>query len=128
MFVINKKNQNYIETEAVVTRTELVEEAHTDAEGNNVEATYNVYVKYTVNENEYETLLGELSGYKEGESVKIFYNPENPKEITQTKSLIIPIIMIVAGLGAFVGGIISGMNTIKRMKKMKEQEKGWANE
>ena len=127
IFTINSKNQNYIGVEATVSKAELVEEAHTDIDGNSVEATYKVFVKYTVDGKEYDEELGELSGtYKKDEKMTIYYNPDNPKEITQTKSLIIPIIMVVGGISALVGGIISGVNAIKRQKKMKEQEKEWA--
>ena len=128
MFVINTKNQDYIKVDAVVTKAELVEEAYIDANGDHVDATYDVYVKYTVDGNNYETLLGTLPGYKKGDKLSIYYNPENPNEITQTKSLILPLVLIVAGLAAFIGGIVSGVNAIKKYNKMKEQEKGWANE
>ena len=128
IFIINIKNQNYIKVEAVVSKTELVEEAHIDVDGNTVETTYKVYVKYTVDGIEYNEVLGELSGYKQGQKTTIYYNPDNPSEITQSNSLILPIILTVGGLATFVGGIVSGVNAIKKHKKMKEQEKGWANE
>ena len=128
MFCINTKNQDYIKVDAVVSGTVLVEDTHTDAEGNTVVATYNVYVKYSVNGTEYETLLGELSGYKEGDKITIYYDPNDPNNITQTKSLLLPIGIIVGGLAAFIGGIVSGANAIKKHKRLKEQEKGWKNE
>ena len=127
VFIINNKNQNYIQVDAVVSKTELVEEAHTDEEGNTVDATYKVYVKYTVNDTEYEEELGEISGYKENDKITIYYNPDNPKQITQTKSYILPIIIIIGGCVSLVGGIISAKNAINRAKKMKEQEKEWNN-
>ena len=127
VLVINLKNQNYVKVESTISKVELAEEAHTDAVGDPVAATYKVFVKYTVDGKEYEKELGELSGnYKEGEKMAIYYNPENPNEITQTNSLILPIVLIAGGVGAFVGGIVSGVNAIKRHKKMKEQEKEWA--
>ena len=127
ILIINIKNSNYIETEAVVSKTELAQEAYTDEDGNYVDATYKVYVKYTVDGKEYETELGELSGYKEGKKLTIYYNPSDPNQITQSKSLILPLIMIIAGIASLVAGIMSGVNSIKRYNKMKEQEKGWAN-
>ena len=129
MFIINNKNQNYIKVEAVVSKTELVEEEHTNIDGNTVEATYRVYVKYNVDGTEYEEELGELSGkYEIGKKINIYYNPKDPSQITQTISLVLPIVIIVGGLAALIGGIISGLNAVKRYNKMKEQEKGWANE
>ncbi len=127
VFIINDKNKNYRKTEAIVSRTELVEEAHEDGDGNHVDAVYRVYVKYTVNGNEYEEELGELPGYKQGQKITIYYNPDDPRQITQTKSMILPVIMIAAGALSFICGVVSGMNAIKKYKRMKEQEKGWAN-
>lgn len=127
MFIINTKNEDYIKTEAVVSKTELVEPEHTDIDGNTVEATYKIFVKYTVDGKEYNEELGDLpDAYRINEKMTIYYNPDDPSEITQTKSKIIPIVMIVLGCTSFVGGIVSGVNSIKNYKKMNEQEKGWS--
>lgn len=128
VFIANKKNQNYLPVEAVVSKTELVEEAHTDANGDPVEASYKVYVKYTVDGKEYEEVLGELSGYKKEQKVTIYYDPKDPSKITQTKSLVLPVVLIAAGVVSIVGGIVSGLNSIKKHKKMKEQERSWKDE
>lgn len=128
VFMINKGNQNYIKAEAVVSKTELAEEAHYDIDDNYVEATYTVYVKYTVDGKEYDEELGELSGYKKDQKITIYYNPQDPSQITQTKSLILPVVIVIAGIASLVGGVLSGYNAIKRVKKMKEQERSWANE
>ena len=127
MFVVGNNQKNYIPTQAIVTKTELVEAAHTDADGEYIEATYKVYVKYKVEEKEYEEELGELSGYKKGDKVKIVYNPENPSQISQPSSLIITIILLVAGLAALIGGIISAITGVKKHKALKKQEEGWKN-
>ena len=127
MFVINSKNQNYIKTESTVTKIEVLEEAYTDTDGNYVDATYKATVKYTVDGNEYTTELDNVSKYNEGDKVTIYYNPNDPSQVTMTISMILPIAIIVAGIAALVGGIISGVNSFKKYKKMKEQEKGWAN-
>lgn len=128
IFGINKENQNYIKTNAIVSRMDLVRESYIDENHNEVEATYNVYVKYNVDGKEYEEELGELSGYKENQEITIYYNPDDPVKITQTKSLVLPIVMILFGFVSFVGGIISGLNAIKRIKKMNNQEREWNNE
>lgn len=128
IFGINKENQNYIKTNAIVSRMDLVRESYIDENHNEVEATYNVYVKYNVDGKEYEEELGELSGYKENQEITIYYNPDDPVKITQTKSLVLPIVMILFGFVSFVGGIISGFNAIKRIKKMNDQEREWNNE
>ena len=126
-FTISKQNQDYIKTECTVTRVDLEAEASTDADGNTVPATYTVFVKYTVDEKEYEAELGGMSKYKEGDKMTIYYDPSDPSQITQTKSLVIPLIIIAAGIAALAGGIVSGIHTIKRYQKMKEQEKEWSN-
>ena len=126
-FIVNNENKNYIEIESTVTNVEVEQEAYTDTDGNTVEATYKVNVSYTVSDKEYNAELNGMSKYEVGDKIKIFYNPDDPSKVTQTKSLVLPIILIVGGLAAFVGGIISGLNAIKKYKNMKEQEKGWAN-
>lgn len=127
MFVINNKNKDFIEITSTVSNVELVEEAHTDTEGNEVPASYNVTVKYTVDDKEYEAILDNTSKYDVGDKMTIYYNPNDPTQITQTKSIIIPIVLVSVGAIALVGGIISVINAIKRYKKLKEQEKGWEN-
>ena len=124
---ISIKNSNYIQIESVVTNVKLVQDTVSDEDGTHVVDSYDVTVKYTVDGNEYEGELSGVSKFNVGDKMKIYYNPENPNEITQTKSLIIPIVIIVGGLIAFIGGIISAVNAVKKHKQMKEQEKGWAN-
>lgn len=128
MFVINSKNQNYIKTESTVSSIEVLEEAYTDVDGNYVDATYKITVKYTVDNKEYTATLDNVSKYNEGDKVTIYYNPKDPSQVTMTISLILPIAIIVAGIAALVGGIISGVNSMKKYKKMNEQEKGWNND
>ena len=128
MFIINKNNQNYIKTDAYVSKTELVQESYIDENNNTVDATYKVFIKYTVDNKEYDTELGELSNIKKGDKITIYYDPNDPNNITQTKSLILPFVFIIGGIVSLVGGVISGYNAIKKYKKMKEQEKSWSNE
>ena len=126
-FNVSVQNKNYIKTESTVTNVVMDEEAHTDANGDHVDASYTVTVKYTVDGKEYEADLSGLSEYKEGDKMTIYYNPDDPSLITQTKSLIIPLIMAAAGIAAFIFGIISGMGALKRYNKLKDQEKEWTN-
>ena len=93
-----------------------------------MEDVYDVSFKYTVLEKEYENKFDGISKYNVGDKITIYYNPNNPMEITQVKSLILPIVIFVTGVVSLVGGIISAVKTLKKHKKMKEQEKGWANE
>ena len=125
--IINNQNKDYIKTEATISNVVLATDAYTDVDGNRIEATYDIYLKYTVDGKEYEADLSGLPKYNIGDKMTIYYNPSDPSQITQTKSMIIPLVMIALGIAAFVGGIVSAMNAVKRHKAMKEQEKGWAN-
>ena len=128
MLVINIGNQNYIKIEATVTSVKEEQDITTDGDGNHTATIYNATVNYTVDGKEYTGKLDNVSKCKAGDKMDIYYNPENPNQITQTKSLILPIGIIIAGLASLTGGIISVVNTIKRHKKMKEQERSWASE
>ena len=127
LFITADHNKNYINIDAVISKTELVQDAYTDVDGNHVEATYRVFVKYTVDGKEYDEELGELPNVKIGDAIKIAYNPENPKEISQPIGMILPIVMLVAGIAVLIGGIVSIIRAMKKHQAMKEQEKGWAN-
>ena len=124
-FSASKRNKDYIQTESSVAAIELEEAEHTDGKGNRTEATYTLTVKYVVNGREYEAELPGMSKYEPGEKIRIYYNPLDPGQITQTKSLIIPLGIIAAGIAAIVGGIISGVNAIRKYKSMKAQEREW---
>lgn len=126
MLIINTKNQNYIKIEATVTDVREEQETNTDADGTTT--IYNVTVNYTVDGKEYTGDLDNVSKQKVGDKIDIYYNPKDPNQITQTKSLILPIVIIVAGIASLTGGIISAVNAVKCHKKAKEQERSWANE
>ena len=128
VFVITLYNQNYIKIEATVTNVEETQETNVDDDGTNTTTVYNATVNYTVGGKEYTQTLDNVSKCKIGDKMDIYYNPKDPNQITQSKSLILPIVIIVAGIASLVGGIISAVNAVKRHKKMKEQERSWANE
>ncbi len=128
MLVINIKNQNYIKTESTVIDVKMTQEAYVDNDGNQVEAEYSATVKYTVDDKDYTDTLDNVGKHNIGDTITIYYNPNNPSQITQTKSIILPIVIIVGGIASLTGGIISAVNAVKRRKKMKEQERSWANE
>lgn len=125
MFVINNQNQDYIKIESIVSNVELIQDEYTDNDGNQVEATYDVTIKYTVDGKEYESTLENVSKYNVGDKIVIYYNPKDPSQITQTKSLILPIIIIFGGIAALTGGIVSAVNAVEKHKKMKAQERSW---
>lgn len=128
VFVISIKNQNYIKVEAIVTNVNVRQEEVTDNDGTHMEDVYDISFKYTVDGKEYNNKFDGISKYNVGDKMTIYYNPNNPEEITGSKSIIIPIVMITAGIASTVGGTISAINAVKKHKKMKEQERSWANE
>ena len=120
-----KDNANYIKTDAVVTKTELFEEAD---EKNNTEALYTVDVKYIVDGTEYVEEYGVFSGYKVGDQVTISYDPKNPAEIAQPgNNKLEGYLFILAGVAALAAGIVSLARTAQKHKALKEQEKEWTN-
>ena len=120
--------KNFIKTEATVSDVILYEDAHYDeASDNYVEATYKVYVKYYVDEVEHENEYGIFSGYKVGDKLTICYNPNDPDEIAQPNGIVLPIIILVVGIAASVGCVITAVFAVKKRKKLIEQEKEWEN-
>ena len=128
VFVISLNNQNYVKIEATVTNVEETQETNVDGDGTNTTTVYNATVNYIVDGKEYTQTLDNVSKCKVGDKMDIYYNPKDPNQITQTKSLILPTVIIVAGIASLTGGIISAINAVKRHKNMKEQERSWANE
>ena len=128
MLVINIKNQNYVKTNSTVVDVKMTQEEYLDNDGNRVEAEYSATVKYTVDGKDYTDTLDNVGKHNIGDTIAIYYNPKDPSQITQTKSIILPVVIIVGGVASFTGGIISAVNAVKRQKKMKEQERSWANE
>ena len=125
-FGASNRNQHYKQTSAQVTSVTLEEAASTDVNGNRTEATYTLGIRYTVDGKEYENDLSGMSKREAGDRIVIYYDPDDPNMITQTKSLIIPLVIIAAGIGAVVAGIVSGVNVIRRYNRMKAQEREWS--
>ena len=128
VFVITLNNQNYVKIKATVANVEETQETNVDDGETNITTIYNATVNYTVDGKEYTQTLDNVSKCKVGDKMDIYYNPKDPNQITQTKSIILPIVIIVAGITSLTGGIISAVNAVKRHKKMKDQERRWANE
>ena len=113
-FTSSLGSQDYVQIEATVSKVVVDQEAYTDADGNYYEATYEVSLKYKVDGKEYKSSLSGVSKQKKGDKMKIYYNPKNPSEITQSKSLVIPLVILIAGIIAFIVGIIDGIKVIKK--------------
>ena len=120
MLIININNQNYIKIEATVADVEEEEDIVTDADGNHTTITYNVSLKYTVDGKEYIGKLDNVSKHKIGDKMEIYYNPNDPKQITETKSLILPICIIIAGIIMLTVGVIKIITSFKSVNTIKE--------
>ena len=121
-----KDARNYIQTDAVISKAELYQEAY-DKNGEHHEAEYDVYVKYTVNGRTYESELGILSGVKVGDAMKVYYNPADPSEVVQMRNqAVIPYVALGLGALALIGGIINVMKAVQKLKRLQEQEEEWS--
>ena len=127
VFIFVDNTKGYVKTEAVVSNMVLVEEEYTDIDGNFHDAVYTVTVKYTVNGTEYENELGDYSNLHVGDKITIAYNPSNPNDICQPSGIILPIILLVAGIASTIGGIVSIVVVVRKNKKLKLQEEEWSN-
>ncbi len=123
---ILNETRNWERAEATVTRTELAEPEH-DENGEHHEATYRIYVSYTVGEKTYEELLGELSGVKEGDSLQIMYDPNDPRKLSQPVGVILPFVLIGSGIFALIAGVMSIVAAVKKSAAMRAQEREWSN-
>ena len=117
---ITNKNKDYIKTEATVTKAELYEKAH-DEDDIHYDDTYVIYVKYKVNNKNYEEQLGILSGYKKGDKITIAYNPNDPKIISQPGSKTFSVLSITGGIIALTVGTILLIVKTSEIKKIKEE-------
>lgn len=106
-FLFYKYNSfgNYKEADGVVYKTELVKDSYTDKKGNVIDAKYNLYVRYTVDGKKYESVIKNMSGFKERELIIVYYNPKNPKELSQQFNIFLIIGIIILGIFLFGSGI-----------------------
>lgn len=118
--------QDYPQTDAVVTRTELYEDAYYDsATETHHDATYRIFVQYSLNGQTYEEEYGIFPEMKVGAKVKIAYNPSDPRDISQPNTVLLPIGIIAGGVVFLAAGVISIMITKNKNKKLKKQEEEW---
>ena len=102
IFVTFIKGNGFQETTAVIER---IEEVYTGTGTDSSDIDHEVYVNYTVDGKEYSGKSDYYApGYKEGKTIKIYYNPENPAEITGN-SRGMGIYMIIIGAALAVGGV-----------------------
>ena len=126
MMNMTRNAEHFIKTDAVVTKTELVPAVASDEEAGSGEQ-YDVFIKYSAEGKEYETYLGEMTGYKVGDKIQISYNPEDPEQIIQAgNNILFSLVFVAAGVLALVGGIFSLIKAMQKHKRMKSQEVTWS--
>ena len=106
------KSDNYLETVGKVTT--VVEETNADNQ-----KEYDVSFTYTVDGKEYTGTFDNLGKKsKEGDDIKVYYNPDNPEQITNSKlgGIVGPIVIGVGVLALALGAFL----TVKAFRKSKE--------
>ena len=87
--------RGYATTTGVIERVELVE--NTDAR--ETADSYRPYVRYSVDGAIYHAWAGDSSSfYKEGQQIKIFYNPANPEQIYGSPGFVSIAVMAVGAV------------------------------
>ena len=109
------KSDNYVETVGKVVSVEEVTNADNQTE-------YDIKLTYTVDGKDYETTFPNMpKSAKEGDEIKVFYNPDDPEQTTNSKTPgFIGLIVIGVGVLALVGGAAM---TVKAFRKSKELDK-----
>ncbi len=113
VLTLGHNTKNFLETTGTVTKVEACAPVEGEAQ------QYDVYVAYTVDGANYGAMFANLVGeYKTGDEIKVFYNPDDPKEATNSRTgpLFSPI-LIVVGVAALAFGVLQ---TVKAFKKSKE--------
>ena len=115
------KTDNYMETVGKVTNVRQ----YIDNTGEETQTLYDVSFNYTVDGKQYSGSFDGLgSAGNVGDEIKVFYDPDDPEHITNTKAggIIAPI-AIVLGAAAIVGGVLTAVKAFRKDKQLDEQIK-----
>lgn len=110
--------KEYAQTTGTVTSVERYE----DADGS---ASYDVKFTFTVDGTEYEGVFsGEFGHLKSGDTVDVYYDPNNPENVSNTDSggIIAPILIVVGGV-AIVYGVYATVKAFQKQKALDDQIK-----
>lgn len=120
LFVVNAPD-HYEEATGTVTAIREYEEETTEPDtGTRFETHYEVSFVYRVRGTEYNNSFDYLTNdYKVGDKITVWYNPEKPDQISNTKNVFLfGIIMIVAGAGFLFLGIFLTVRAFKKSKRL----------
>lgn len=113
------KTENYVETMGKITEV-------TDVTVDKGQKEYDVSIQYTVDGKEYNSVFPNLSGeYNVGDDIQVFYDPEDPERITNSKtsSFIAPL-MVASGAVAIFLGIRQTARAFKKSKELDQTAPG----
>jgi hypothetical protein len=116
ILMLSMTPKSYGETTGIIT--DAAEYIDTDSEGRS-DTYYEAVFTYTVDGVQYEN---SFSGYAEkpeiGKEIPVFYDPDNPESVSNSKSTgVISVIMIALGVAAAAFGVLS---TVRRVRKNRE--------
>ena len=118
IIMMSFKTDTYLET--VGTVTEVYE--HRNQENSTV---YDITFTYTAEGREYTGSFNEMTEeYKTGERIKVFYNPEDPSQITNSKlgGIVAPV-MIGLGVLALSFGVFKTVKAFQKSKALDQVAK-----
>ena len=92
--------KNAVQTQATITEIDIFKDSDEDTQ-------YNVLVEFRADDAKIEGSLGyHVSGMKKGQTVQIFYNPDDPQDFKSTSEDIwIFVVLIVLGVPFLLFGI-----------------------
>ena len=107
------RDRGYAKTEAVIEKIEQIY-AGEDEDGRS-KYDYEVYVRYTVDGREYHEKIADYeSGFKEGKTITLLYNENDPLDV-HTESKTAGTVMMIAG--PVVTLIILGFAVLRRFRR-----------
>ena len=113
-------SENYAETTAIVTKINQTEER--DVNNKRYMRTH-VYVKYKIDNKEYNGELDKTPGYEINDKITIYYNTDNPNEIRTSKEMNYSgVVIIIVGLSIIIVGLIK-KQSVKRNRREKSFNK-----
>ncbi len=117
IILMSFNTDDYVETAGKVTSVA----ADTDSEDKTV---YDIGFTYTVEGREYTGNYEDLpEQYSAGDEIKVYYDPKNPENITNSKTGLLPLIMIGAGALALVYGVLKTVKAFRRSRELDETPK-----
>ncbi len=112
-------SNDYLETTGTVTA--VAEETNTENQ-----TVYDVGFTYRVDGKDYSGTFEDLpKPYENGSEIKVFYNPENPGQYTNSKTPgFLPPVIILAGALAAVFGVYKTAKAFKQSRELEETAPG----